>query len=124
MKREMLVIACTVVLLCMAFAGENNFPKPPEGLPQPTREQVDKAIDHLKKKRDKASGEEREKIERTIEYLKAYKSSGMDARKMMAGGRDGKGTSKPAGSRGPSAGSPVRPPVKGGVVKPRGMELR
>ena len=76
---------------------------------------MDRAIDHLVKKRDNASGAERENIDRTIEYLRAYKEKGMDVRVK---------TPKNSGGKKKSVGSPVRPPVKGGVFKPRGLERR
>lgn len=118
MKFAVLVLTCAAVLSCTAHgSGESALPP---GVPmgaQPTRAQIDRAMDHLSRKRDKAQGAEREKIDHAMAYLKAYKANGMDARRAASAVKPDAGSRARPSAR-PSAGSSVRPPVKGGVFKP------
>ena len=88
----------------------------PAGLPPPpTRADVDRSIKQLKTARDKASAEQRAKIDKAIADLEAYRRNGLDAEKTLKERNEARKRNKPVGQQ---PGGKVCPPLKGGIYKP------
>ena len=115
MRKLCISLAMAAVAVLTVWA--KDAPKQvPAGLPPPpTRADVDRSIKQLKTARDKASAEQRAKIDKAIADLEAYRRNGLDAEKMLKERNDARKRKKTAG---PQPGGAVRPPLKGGVYNP------
>ena len=114
--RKLCVSLAMVAVAALTVWAKDAPKQVPAGLPPPpTRADVDRSIKQLKTARDKASAEQRAKIDKAIADLEAYRRNGLDAEKMLKARNDAR---KPSKSARPQPGGAVRPPLKGGVYNP------